>query len=52
MQKNKGIKKIDITPSTHIEGKPGNLYPKVTNTKYLGANIQLNMTKPSLKKEL
>ena len=39
MQKVKGINKIDITPSTHIEGRNGNLYPKVNNTKYLGANI-------------
>lgn len=42
-KKTKGISHIKEIISTHIEGRPGNLYPKVQTIKYSGTQLRLNM---------
>ena len=51
MKKEQGLVK-KILPTTHIKGYQGNLYPKVSDFKYLGTNLKLNMHDPAVKTQL
>lgn len=52
LTKVKGVSRINLQHSTHIEGRPANLNPKVDTVKYLGTQIKLNMTTNVVKKQL